>query len=87
MATQMKILIVLLIFCVAAGCKNQSLRGRIFERKEVDGNKLLIKYKYQANGKESIDSITINNRKLNSDSINLVSDPANPGKAIPDFAR
>jgi hypothetical protein len=86
MQRQLKVLIILLTF-ITAGCKRQPLKGKIFERKEVDGQRLMIKYRYVANGKEITDSVTINNRKIDTDSIDLAPDPANPGRAVPDIDR
>jgi hypothetical protein len=88
MERQLKGLVLLLAFIVTS-CKQQQqpLKGRIFERKEVDSTMLMIKYRYVVNGKENIDSVTINNRKIDNDSINLMTDPSNPGKAVPQIAR
>jgi hypothetical protein len=87
MERQMKVLVILLSF-LSVGCHNRHpLKGKIFERKEVDGNRLMIKYRYTTSGKENIDSVIIKNRKINSDSIDLISEPNNPGKVVPNISQ
>jgi hypothetical protein len=64
--------ILLLGFVVfVAGCKSSRHTGQIFERKEATGNKFLIKYTYLVDGKERIDSATVDNVVLPGDSINV----------------
>jgi hypothetical protein len=87
MQRQMKVLIILLSF-LAVSCHNQRpLKGKIFERKEFDGNRLMIKYRYTTSGKENIDSVIIKNQKINSDSIDLILQPNNPGKVVPNISQ
>ncbi|MBA2761586.1 MAG: hypothetical protein H0U39_06450 [Segetibacter sp.] len=61
------------------------MKAKIFERKEIRGDKLMIKYNYVANGQLYIDSATINNRVIPGDSIIVTIDPSNPGKGSPKF--
>ncbi len=71
----------LLIFLFLAACKeHQNVKAKIFERKEIRGDKLMIKYNYVANGQLYIDSATINNRVIPGDSIIVTIDPSNPRK-------
>ena len=76
----------LLIFLFLASCKeHQNVKAKIFERKEIRGDKLMIKYNYVANGQLYIDSATIHNRVIPGDSIIVTIDPSNPRKGSPKF--
>ena len=79
------LLILVLLFPVPSCRSQQSVKAKIFERKQIEENRLLIKFGYVVNEKEYIDSSIIKNVVLASDSINVIIDPANPAKAIPDF--
>jgi hypothetical protein len=72
------------VFMVA--CSNKSLvRARVYERKEVTNNLIMIKYSYKANGKTLIDSATVRNQVMEGDSINVAVDFRKPGKSKPSF--
>jgi hypothetical protein len=61
------------------GCDSkQTAAAKIFERREVEGNKLMIKYAFTAKGQSIIDSTILDNKVLNSDSISITFDPSNP---------
>jgi len=62
---------------------NKKLKGFIYERKQVQQNKLMLKYRYKLNEKEYRNSITIANQGINSDSVDLKMDNSTDGKAIP----
>jgi len=71
-----------------SGCNDeQKVKAKIFERKEVKGNRLMIKYKYNAKGQSFIDSATIKNRIISTDSINVIINPSNPQNASPQLTK
>ncbi|HSU49105.1 MAG TPA: hypothetical protein VLJ41_00880 [Segetibacter sp.] len=75
-----------LIAVALFGCgRQQQLKAKIFERKELKGNRLLIKYHYYVNNNNYIDSATLPNVIIGSDSIYIIIDPSYPGKSIPDI--
>ena len=72
----------LIVFGVA--CKSQNIvEAKIFERKEQDGNKLLIKYNYSVEGKQYTDSARIDNVVIEGDMIPVKFETSNPAKAVP----
>ncbi|GEO09452.1 DUF3592 domain-containing protein [Segetibacter aerophilus] len=76
----------ILTICVLIGCGQQEqLKAKIFERRDIKGNRLVIRYRYTVDDKVYIDSATVRNIVINSDSITVVIDPSNPGKSIPDI--
>lgn len=88
MKSILKSLFPLLFLFLLLACKDeQKLKAKIFERKEVEDNRLMIKYKYNAKGRSFIDSATIKNIVIANDSINVIIDPANPGKASPQLTK
>jgi hypothetical protein len=78
------VVIALTIFFVACH-KQQQLKARIFERRELNGNRLMIQFKYTVKNKLYTDSATIANLVINNDSISIIIDPENPAKAIPEL--
>ncbi len=69
-------------------CKDrQKLKAKIFERKEIQDDKLMIKYKYVANGQSYIDSATIENKVIGSDTINVTINPSEPEKGSPQLQK
>ncbi len=69
-----------------SSCKeHQNVKAKIFERKEIRGDKLMIKYNYVAKGHLYLDSAIIKNRVIPGDSINVTIDPSNPRKGSPQF--
>ncbi len=69
-------------------CKDRlKLKAKIFERKEVQGDKLMIKYKYVANGQFYVDSATVENKIIASDTINVTIDSSEPEKSSPQFLK
>ena len=82
------ILRVLVMFCLFASCgQQQQLKAKIFERKDLKGNRLMIRYQYLVNEKTYVDSATVANVIINTDSISVIIDPSNPGKSIPDIGK
>lgn len=75
------------IFSILACRDQQQVRAKIFERKEVSENRLIIKYQYTLAGKTYIDSASVKNVVIGNDSINLIIDPANPQRSLPDFTK
>lgn len=76
----------LIIVSFLYGCgRQQQLKAKIFERRELRGNRLMIRYRYEVNGKLFSDSATIANVVIGSDSISIIINPSNPGKSIPDI--
>ena len=60
-------------------CNNErSIKAKIFERKKVGSNKLMIKYSYTLNEKSFTDSATLANTVIEGDSINIAVDPSEP---------
>lgn len=72
---------VLLVSCKRA----QTTSGVIFERKHLYDNKLQLKYRYQFADAKYIDSVTINNQVIKSDTVTLRLDPKNPSKTFVDL--
>ena len=78
----MKFIKILLLFLFAfTGCEGKkTTKANIFERREVEENKLMIKYAFSANGTSIIDSTIIDNKVLNTDSIGVTYNPSNPAE-------
>ena len=79
-------IIVLLFFATACG-KQQHVRAKVFERRELKENRLSIRYQYKVDEKLYIDSATVANVVIKTDSIYVIIDPSNPGKSIPDIVK
>lgn len=73
-----------LILIISCG-KRQEVRAKIYERKELANNRLLIRYHYLVNSTSYTDSATVANKVLPNDSINIFIDPENPAKGLPDL--
>lgn len=76
-----------MIFFLLACHQQQKVKAKIFERKEVSKNRLIIKYKYIAGGKTYVDSASVKNIVIGNDSINLTIDPAHPQISLPDLIK
>jgi hypothetical protein len=77
---------VIVIFFIFTSCgQQQQVKARIFERKELKGNRLMIRYQYAVDEKVYVDSATVGNVIINTDSIPIIIDPANPEKSVPDI--
>ena len=74
---------VLLVACKRA----QTTSGVIFERKHLHNNKLQLKYRYQFADTKYIDSVTINNQVIKSDTVTLTFDPKNPSRTLVDLKK
>lgn len=74
---------VLLVSCKRA----QTTTGIIFERKHLQNNKLQLKYRYQLADAKYIDSVTINNQVIKSDTVTLTLDAENPSKTFVDLKK
>lgn len=72
----------LLLFVISCNTQKE-VEAKIFERKEQEGNKLLIKYRYSVSGKEYVDSATIDNINLEGDLITVNYQSSNPANAVP----
>lgn len=73
---------------ILISCNNQNIvDAKIFERKEQEGNRLLIKYQYTIDGSQYIDSAIIENVVLEGDSIPVKFKVDNPQKAIPQIEK
>jgi hypothetical protein len=69
-----------------SACKNQQqVKAKIFERKELGQNRLVIKYKYLIDNKIYIDSASVRNTVIGNDSINIIIDVTNPAESLPDL--
>jgi hypothetical protein len=73
-------ILVLLTFSLIACNSKQTATANIFERREVEENKLMIKYAFTVEGKSITDSTIIDNKILNSDSVSVTYDPSNPSE-------
>jgi hypothetical protein len=73
--------LILLVSCRGG----ENVKARIFERREIRNDKLMIKYRYVINRQSYIDSATIENRVISGDSIDVTIDPSNPGESAPQF--
>lgn len=72
-------------FFLTACNQQQRVKAKIFERRELAKNHLVIKYKYLIDNKIYIDSATVRNTVIGNDSINVIIDVSNPSKALPDL--
>ncbi|MCW3107471.1 MAG: hypothetical protein JWQ09_1977 [Segetibacter sp.] len=86
MKSRVLILVVITSFFVSCGQQEQ-LKAKIFERRELKGNRLMIRYEYSVNNKVYTDSATVANVVINSDSISVIIDPLNPSKSLPDIIK
>ena len=78
----------LVMVCLFSACRQQQqLKAKIFERKELKGNRLMIRYQYLVNQTTYTDSATVANVIIDTDSISVIIDPSNPGKSIPDIGK
>jgi hypothetical protein len=79
---KINLIIVIASFCTLfISCNNkQRTIAKIFERKEIDGNKLMIKYSFITDGKSITDSTIIDNKVINGDSIFISYDRSNPSE-------
>jgi hypothetical protein len=77
--------LILIVFFLSCLHKQQQVKAKIFERKEIDNNRLLLKYKYQSGATTYIDSVTVRNFVIANDSINIIIDPDKPQRSLPDF--
>lgn len=73
------------IFFLSSCRHHQQLKAKIFERRELSKNRLVIKYKYLINNKVYIDSASVKNIIIGSDSINIIVDPSLSGTSLPDL--
>ena len=79
-----RILLSISVAAVFAACSNKSyIKARVYERKEVTDNLIMIKYQYLAKGKTFIDSATVRNKVMEGDSIPIALDFRKPGKSKP----
>lgn len=72
------------LFVVSCG-KRQEVKAKIYERKEMANNRLLIRFHYLVNNISYVDSATIVNKVLPGDSIKVIIDPEKPAKGLPDL--
>ena len=79
------ILILLISFLTVSCGGSEVVKAKIFERKEVNDKTIMIRYQYAVNDQVYSDSLTMNNKVINSDSISIKIDPSNPSKGIPQF--
>ena len=78
----------MIIIAVFSACgQHELLKAKIFERKELPGNRLMIRYQYTVGEKTYKDSATVPNLVIKSDSIRIIIDPSKPFKSIPDLTR
>ena len=77
------------IFLVAlTSCESkQKAKAKIFERKEVENNKLMIKYAFSAKGQIIIDSAVVENKVISTDSLSITFDPEDPSKNTLDISK
>ncbi len=76
----------IIVVSIAAACgRSDAAKAKVFERKELNNDQLLIHYTYRVDNKTFTDSATVTNKVIPTDSINIVVDPQNPGKSFPDF--
>jgi hypothetical protein len=69
-------------------CNNEEVAdAKIFERKEQEGNRLMIKYNYTVDGKQYLDSAEIDNIVLEGDVIPVKYEKSNPQKAFPQLEK
>ncbi len=85
---RLNLLMAIFFATILSGCKQQQRSpARIFERKHVDSNRLMIKYEFWTNGTNYSDSVIIENHVLPGDSITVVFDKNHPQKSSPEFLK
>ena len=71
-----------------AGCSGQqNVKAKIFERKHLSANKLLVKYTYKVEDKVFTDSAEIDNQVLTSDTITVSFRQNKPAESSPENIR
>ncbi|HEX8333567.1 MAG TPA: hypothetical protein VF622_13185 [Segetibacter sp.] len=80
MKSSLTILLTLIFSTITACNTKQTATANIFERREVEENKLMIKYVFTVKGESITDSAIIDNKVLNSDSVSITYDPTNPSE-------
>ena len=76
----------LLSITLVVSCNNrEKVKAKIFERKHLPQNKLQIKYQYTAEGKQYDDSVTIENKVLDSDTITVSISTKEPSENTPEL--
>jgi len=75
------------ILSLSACSSHQELKAKIFERKRISNDRLMIKYTYSTGKKTYYDSVFVRNMIIRNDSINIIIDPAHPQRSLPDFTR
>ncbi len=82
----MKILnfiLAILIGTSLVGCnKNKTINARIYERKHLEGDSLQIKYRYNVDQKEFVDSAVVENKVIPDDAINVTIDKNDPTQTV-----
>ena len=82
------VIVVAAFFSIFISCRQQEqLKAKIYERRDLKANGLMIGYTYTVDKKVYLDSASVANVVINSDSILIIIDPSNPGKSIPDIYR
>lgn len=76
---------ILSITTITACNSREKIKARIFERKHLPENKLQIKYQYTAGGKQYLDSLTMENKVIDSDTITVLVQESNPSKSVPEL--
>ncbi len=77
--------LVTFLFLLVSCRGGENVKARIFERREIRNDKLMIKYRYVIKEQSYIDSAMIENRIISGDSIDVTIDPSNPRKSSPEF--
>jgi hypothetical protein len=72
-----------LVLTLQSCTSRKTIDARIYERKEVPENKLMIKYEYRYKNEMHRDSAIVENTIIETDSIILVTKPENGKKAVP----
>ena len=82
-----KSVIIVLLFLTTSCGNHERVKANIFERREIEKDRLLIKYRYTVNGDSYTDSTIIKNVIIGNDSINVIINPSDPSKALPDLIK
>ena len=76
------------ILCILTACSsNRFVNARVYERREIEDNRLMIKYSYSVTGKTFLDSAAVKNKVMEGDTIRVSVDYRNPGKSKPAIDR
>jgi nicotinamide riboside kinase len=81
-----RMICVMMLAAIVSSCSNKGyVRARVYERKEVKEDLIMIKYSYNLRGKTITDSATVRNKVMEGDSIKVALKSKKTGTSKPVF--